>query len=200
MENLSTISWRSSRSGRVDFKKWCKTFHKLKGPPTRWWMMVTTCSVKTAGSPCRLQRCRDEDVYVADLHVGETHVRVSVMMLPALRGSDGKSHVSCYMHESVCFSRFRFRPSDAQSQDGLPQYEQPDGAMLGTPACRLWHFESRCMFRGCGWPWLERPGFSGVRGQLGRLLKDGKPSSEWVGAAMCFRSCAPKVVTSGVEN
>ena len=55
-----------------------------------------------------------------DLHVGETHVRVSVMMLPALRGSDGKSHVSCHMHESVCFSRFRFRPSDAQSQDGLP--------------------------------------------------------------------------------
>ena len=124
-----------------------------------------------------------------DLHVGETHVRVSVMMLPALRGSDGKSHVSCYMHESVCFSRFRFRPSDAQSQDGLPQYEQPDGAMLGTPACRLWHFESRCMFWGCGWPWLERPVFS-----------DSKPSSEWVGAAMCFRSCAPKVVTSGVEN
>ena len=55
-----------------------------------------------------------------DLHVGETHVRVSEMMLPALRGSDGKSHVSCCMHESVCFSRFRFRPSDAQSQDGLP--------------------------------------------------------------------------------
>ena len=53
---------------------------------------------------------RAEDVYVADLHVGETHVRVSVMMLPALRGSDGKSHVSCHMHESVCFSRFRFRP------------------------------------------------------------------------------------------
>ena len=69
-----------------------------------------TCSVKTAGSPCRLQGCRDEDVYVADLHIGETHVRVSVMMLPALRGSDGKSHVSCHMHESVCFSRFRFRP------------------------------------------------------------------------------------------
>ena len=41
-------------------------------------------------------------------------------MLPALRGSDGKSRVSCHMHESVCFSRFRFRPSDAQSQDGLP--------------------------------------------------------------------------------
>ena len=76
--------------------------------------------MKPAGSPCRLQGCRAEDLYVADLHVGETHVRVSEMMLPALRGSDGKSHVSCYMHESVCFSRFRFRPSDAQSQDGLP--------------------------------------------------------------------------------
>ena len=75
--------------------------------------------MKTAGSPCRLQGCRDEDVYVADLHVADTHVRVSMMMLPALRGSDGKSHVSCYMHESVCYSRFRFRPSDAQSQDGL---------------------------------------------------------------------------------
>ena len=82
-----------------------------------------TCSAKTAGSPCRLQGCWDEDVYVADLHVGETHVRVSVMMLPVLRGSDGKSHVSCHMHESVCCSRFRFRPSDAadaQSQDGIP--------------------------------------------------------------------------------
>ena len=60
---------------------------------------------------------------LADLHVGETHVRVSVMMLPVLRGSDGKSHVSCHMHESVCCSRFRFRPSDAadaQNQDGIP--------------------------------------------------------------------------------
>ena len=46
--------------------------------------------------------------------------------------------------------------------------------------------------RGCGWPWLERPGFSGVRGQLGRLLKDSKPSSEWAGVAMCFRSCGQK--------
>ena len=44
----------------------------------------------------------------------------------------------------------------------------------------------------CGWPWLERPGFSGVRGQLGRLLKDRKPSSEWAGVAMCFRSCGQK--------
>ena len=67
-------------------------FHKLKGPPTRWWMMVTTCSVKTAGSPCRCQGCwdeDDEDVYVADLHVGETHVRVSVMI-----GSGRKHHNS----------------------------------------------------------------------------------------------------------
>ena len=24
-------------------------------------------------------------------------------------------------------------------------YERSDGAMLGTPAGRLWHFESRCM-------------------------------------------------------
>ena len=38
-----------------------------------------------------------------------------------------------------------FRPSDAQSQDWTTPYERPDGAMLGTPAGRLWHFESRCM-------------------------------------------------------
>ena len=79
-----------------------------------------TCSVKTAGGPCRLQGCWDEGVYVADLHVGETHVRLGVRMLPVLWGSNGKSHVSSHMHESVCFSRFRFRPSDAQRQGGLP--------------------------------------------------------------------------------
>ena len=51
-------------------------------------------------SPCRLQGCRDEDVYVADLHVGDTYVRVSMMMLLARQGSDGKSPVSCHMDES----------------------------------------------------------------------------------------------------
>ena len=47
-----------------------------------------------------------------------------------------------------------FRPSDAQSQDWTTPYERLDGAMLGTPAGRLWHFESRCMFQdvvGLGW-------------------------------------------------
>ena len=47
----------------------------------------------------------------------------------------------------------------ADSGSGLPMlkvkmdypttpYERLDGAMLGTPAGRLWHFESRCMSQG----------------------------------------------------
>ena len=152
----------------------CVPVHKKHTEPKG---VQETCSVKTAGNPCRLQGCRDEYVYVADLHIGETHVRVSMMMLPALRGSDGKSHVSCHMHESVCFSRFRFRPSDAQSQDGLPHMSgQMELCWELRPADFGTSNRGACSEGVVGLGW--RPGFSGVRGQLGRLLKDSKPSSE----------------------
>ena len=71
-----------------------------------------------------------------------------MMMLPVLQRYDGKSHVSCHMNESECFSGFRFRMVQAfrcSKSRWTTQYERPDGAMLGTPAGRLWHFESRCM-------------------------------------------------------
>ena len=149
-----------------------------------------TCSVKTAGNPCRLQGCWDEYVYVADLHIGETHVRVSMMMLPALRGSDGKSHVSCHMHESVCFSRFRLRPSDAQSQDGLPHMS---GQMELCWELRPADFGTSN--RGaCSEGVVAR----GSRGQAFQVVEDNLGAQRYqaffrMGAAMCFRSCAPKM-------
>ena len=99
--------------------------------------------------PYRLQASRDEDVYVADLHVGDTHTSESAWwcFLP-FRVTMG-SHMSAvtWMKASVLADSFSgwFRPSDAQSQDWTTPYERLDGAMLGTPAGRLWHFESRCM-------------------------------------------------------
>ena len=130
-----------------------------------------------------------------------THVRVSVMMLPVLRGSDGKSHVSCHMHESVCFSRFRFRPSDAQSQDGLPDY--PIWAARwsyawnsGRPTLAL---RIAVHVPGCGWPWSCQA-FQVFEDNLGdcskiaNLLPNGRV---WPCVSVLV---AKKVVTSGVEN
>ena len=87
------------------------SFHKLKGPPTRWWMMVTTCSVKTAGSPCRLQGCRDEDVYVADLHL-EKHMSESAWWCFLPSGVPMGSHMSVVTCMKVCVL--------ADSGSGLP--------------------------------------------------------------------------------
>ena len=153
-----------------------------------------TCSVKTAGSPCRLQGCWDEDVYVADLHVGETHVRLGVRMLPVLWGFNRKSHVSSHMHESVCFSRFRFRPSDAQSQCGLPHMSSEMKLCLelrpadfGTSNC------GACSEAVVGLGW------SSQALQVFMVFEDNSGDCSKIASLLpnervwpCVRSCAPK--------
>ena len=190
---LHVVAWRNPSA-----RGW-----RRHPPQGGWWLLLAVWRQPAVLADCKVVEMRMMRMSTLQTCMLEKHMSESAWWCFLSSGVPMGSHMSVVTCMKVCVL--------ADSGSGLPMlkvkmdypttpYERLDGAMLGTPAGRLWHFESRCMSEGVvglGWSGQAFQVFEDNLGdcsKIGNLLPNGRV---WPCVSVLV---AKKVVTSGVEN